>query len=122
MQGQQIAGRYVVFCLFQVGDRRRVMQDGERLESALGVVPVQLRMLLGQKEDAVDRRVLRQLRAWPGLQASLGLRETDGSRLFGIGHRPSVPPGHAAVALDVHARRHLRNCCSTGRALTALDR
>ena len=121
IQGQQVAGRYVVFCLFQVGHRLWVIKDGERLERALGVAPVQLRVLLGQEENAVDRRTVRRLRARRSLCIRPGLREAGRSEIVRSGHRPSVSPARAGVAVDLGAHRHSPYCCSIARALTGLD-
>ena len=45
IERKQVVGRYVVVGFFEVGHRFRVGEQGQGLEDALGVVPVQFRML-----------------------------------------------------------------------------
>ena len=108
IQGEQVARRNVVFCLFQIGHRLWVIQDGEGLESTLGIAPVQLQVLLGQKEDAVGRRALRRFRARRGRCIRPGLGEAGRSEIVGIGHGPSVPSGRTASG------RRCRVCSASG--------
>ena len=45
IEGNQVVGRYVVIGFFEVGHRFRVVEYGQGLEGALGIAPIQFRML-----------------------------------------------------------------------------
>ena len=45
IERKQVVVRYVVFGFFEVGHRFRVVEQGQGLKGALGIAPVQFRML-----------------------------------------------------------------------------